>query len=76
MEVNYLGTCYYIDREDFEPDKIFNERAWFVAKLFPKWEGTYNRLVQFSKIWANSKYIQFKATQHTRYYVIAFTQPF
>ena len=56
MELNFSGTNLYIERNPYESKKIFNDRAWFIAHLFTKWDDSYDKLVQYSKIWANIKY--------------------
>ena len=56
MELSYSGYEFWISPEDFESKSIFNDRAWFIAHLFTKWDDSYDKLVQYSKIWANIKY--------------------
>ena len=56
MEFNYSGIDFCIKPEEFEPSLVFNDRAWFIAHNFDKWDDTWENLVQISKIWSNIKY--------------------
>tara|TARA_B100000085_G_C18479485_1_gene486628 strand:- start:503 stop:757 length:255 start_codon:yes stop_codon:yes gene_type:complete len=56
MELNFSGTNLYIKRNPYESKKIFNDRAWFIAHLFTKWDDSYENLVKYSNIWSQIKY--------------------
>ena len=55
MEFNYSGIDFWIKPEEFEPSLVFNDRAWFIAHNFDKWDDTWDNLVQMSKIWSQIK---------------------
>ena len=56
MEFEKAGIIHFIEKIPHECRLRFEERAGFISKLYPRWNGDYDRLVQLSKIWSSIKY--------------------
>lgn len=57
MIITYKGISYNINKQQFEPDDIFYERMWFVAKQQPKSDKEMKEAIYYSKIWSNIKFL-------------------
>ena len=57
MIITYKGVSYKINKHEFEPDDIFNERMWFVAKQEPKSNKEMEEAIYYSTIWSNIKFL-------------------
>ena len=63
MIIEYNGITYTIPKEEYEPDNIYLQRLWFVAKQQPFDEKSYLEAVHNSKLWKNIKFLNCKYDQ-------------
>lgn len=60
MIIEYNGCTYNIPKEDYEPNNLYLERLWFVAKQEPHNHDLYIKNIEYSIIWKNIKYLSCK----------------
>lgn len=65
MEINIKGNSVFIERTEEEPDSIFFERSWFIAKNLQNNSNNYQLLESISKIWVNKKFLGCKYNSET-----------
>ena len=56
MEFEINGITHFVENIPHESKIRFLERGSFISEFYPAWSGEYNKLVQYSKIWASIKY--------------------
>ena len=56
MEFENSGIIHYVERIPHESKVRFLERGGFICDLYSRWTMDYEKLIQYSKIWASIKY--------------------
>jgi len=53
MIIEYNGCIYTIPKEEYEPNNLYLERLWFLAKQEPTNYEMYYQNIQYSILWKN-----------------------
>ena len=56
MEISYKGRIYYFNKPEGLSNRQFNERSWFIARMFPNDSKEYLRAETFADIFINRIY--------------------